>query len=97
MNKYEAYISRQKAKYNDKFSDSGLDSRFIEYYNSGQRIKVLAYGEELTGTVGATTGWIPCFLLMRTSRSIGSMYTLGPNDKIIAVKRGRTYINIEVK
>ena len=92
MRDYEEAISRRKAQHGDKFSESGLAQQFRRYYNSQERVKVhFEYGEELTGTIGMTTGWVPCFLLMRTSRSMGSPWTLGDKDRVIAVKSGRTY------
>ena len=94
--KYSEYIHRKKHNYGYKFDDSELDKRFIPYFESGQRIKVkFIWGEELTGTIGVTTGWRPCFLLMRTTRSIGSPYVLRDSDELIAVKVGRKYITME--
>lgn len=91
MRSYVEYITRSKAKHGPRFSETELDRRFRSFYETGQRIKVETCGMVLTGTVGVTTGWRPCFLLMRTSRSLGSPWTLGPQDKILAVQRGRVY------
>lgn len=95
MTKYEAAIDRRQRIHGEKFSTGSLDPRFVQYYNTGERIRVATCGEVLTGTVGMTTGWAPAFLLMRTRRSIGSMWTLGPKDRILAVQRGRTYHALE--
>lgn len=94
--KFEEYCARQRRQYGDRFNPAGLAEEFRRYYNSGERVRVrFGYGEELTGTIGVTTGWQPCFLLMRTSRSIGSSYTLSDRDQVIAAKRwGRTYVPI---
>lgn len=94
MSKFSEYVDRGKRQHGDKFTASELDPRFVQFYNSGARVKIDIGGTGehiLTGTIGATTGWRPCFLLMRTSRSVGSMWTLGPKDKIVAVQdwRGR--------
>jgi hypothetical protein len=94
MTRYDDYLTRKRREHGDRFDASALDPRFVPYFNNGQRIKVETLGEELTGTVGVTTGWRPCFLLMRTTRSMGSPYTLGPSDTILAVRHGRTYFPV---
>jgi len=92
VTKYQAFIERQREKYGDKFSEAGLRPQFIPFYNSGQRVRVrLDESLELTGTIGATGGWRPCFLLMRTSRSLGSPWILERDETVTAVKRGRKY------
>lgn len=82
-------VNERSRKYGDKFSTKSLEAKFIPHFQSGNRIKVETMGQVITGTVGVTTGWVPCFLLMRTTRSLGSIYTLGPNDRILAVQYGR--------
>jgi hypothetical protein len=94
MMEYEMYCGRQRAKFGKRFEETGLAKKFVRYFNSRERIKVDYYGEVMTGTVAATTGWIPCFLLMRTSRAIGSGVTLNAETKILAVKRGRAYVPV---
>jgi hypothetical protein len=92
---YEDFIERAKRLWGDKFDDSDLAPQFIPYFGTGQRIKIAGprgvNGGEITGTVGVTTGWKPVFLLMRTSRSIGSSETLRRDDSIVAFQRGRFY------
>ena len=98
ITEYEAYIACQDAKYGDKFDASDLAPQFVDAFNTGGRVRVrFSYGEELTGTIGVTTGWRPAFLLMRTSRSIGSPWTLGAGDQIVAYKAdgGRAYRLVE--
>ena len=97
MNSMTELVNRKTAQYGDKFDPSDLDKRFIAYYQTGQRVKVETCGMVMTGTIGVTTGWKPAFLLMRTSRSIGSPWTLGKDDKLIAVKYGRKYIPVDSK
>ena len=80
---YADYVERKQREYGEKFDPSDLDPRFVPYFNSQQRIKVHTLGATVTGRIGVTTGWKPCFLLMRTSRSRGSEYTLGQNDTIL--------------
>jgi hypothetical protein len=90
-----AFCGRQSRRYEREgiaFSDTLLAPQFIPYFNSQQRIRVkFQYGLVLTGRVGVTSGWVPVFLLMRTSRSIGSEWTLSASDVILAVHDGRTY------
>jgi len=59
--KYGQFLSRSNLRWGSKFSATDLDPRFIKYYESGERIKVLDCDMEITGTVGVTTGWRPCF------------------------------------
>lgn len=96
--RFEDYLARQEVRWGDSFDPSDLDKRFIPFYNDNSRVKVRRHWDEgdeyaITGTIGITTGWRPCFLLMRTSRSIGSSDTLGSNQVILAIKPefGRHY------
>ena len=87
-NNFEQYLNRKRREYGEKFDASDLAQQFVRYYESGQRIRVkFNYGEELTGTIGITSGWRPAFLLMRTSRSIGSPWLLGKDDQIVEVTK----------
>jgi hypothetical protein len=96
VSRYADFIARGKARYGDRFSPPPAASRFARYMDSQQRIRVrFSYDEELTGTVSATTGWQPVFLLMRTSRSMGSSNTLGDGDQVVAVQQGRKYIEVQ--
>lgn len=95
---YHDFIERKQREYGERFSDAGLSEQFVSYFQSGQRIKVrMSHGEELTGTVGVTTGWVPSFLLMRRSNSHGSIWTLSDRDEIVAVKRGREYVPVSTR
>jgi hypothetical protein len=88
MNKknYESVISHRKLIYSKKFSDQSLAKKFIPFFESGQRIEVdFGYGTIKRGTVGITTGWIPQFILLLRSNSLGSSYTLSNKDKITKV------------
>jgi hypothetical protein len=95
MSRYQELLERKRKEYGPRFSESGLDLRFARFFDSGQRIKVETCGMVLTGRVSVTTGWQPCFILMRTSRSMGSPWTLGTRDKILAVQHGRKYVPVE--
>ena len=86
MNNFTDLVNRRTAQYGDKFDVSDLDKRFIAFYQNGQRIKVETCGMVMTGTVGVTTGWKPAFLLMLTSRSMGSSWILGTESKLLSVQ-----------
>ena len=98
--RFEVYIASKRNQYGDKFDASQLATQFVQFFNSGKRVKVAfndsegdAY-ETHTGTIGVTTGWRPCFLLMRRSSDHGSAWTLKAIDTITAVQHGRQYANI---
>jgi hypothetical protein len=95
MSRLDDYLSRQRARYGEQFDDSSLSRKFARYFNSGQRIEVLfSYGEVKRGTVSATTGWRPSFMLMLTKRSIGSSWLLSDRDSVIAVIAGGKRISV---
>ena len=85
---YDNMTAERKAKYPDTFSDAKLNPAFVRYFNSQERITVEFRGsdgevyETKRGTIGVTTGWVPCFILMLTKRSHGSSYTIGENDTV---------------
>lgn len=90
--KFEDCVTRGRRAHGSKFTTKTLDKRFIDYFNSGVRIRV-DFGDGLVqqGTVGVTGGWRPVFLLMLRSDSIGSTWTLGKNDTIVGVQKGKRY------
>lgn len=93
--KFEQYLDRKRREYGERFNDSELAPGFVRYFNTGERIRVrTSYGAVITGTVGVTTGWRPCFLLMPRSDSRGSSETLSVRDAVVAVKRGRGYVAV---
>jgi hypothetical protein len=92
---FEDYLTRARAKHGEQFNSSQLAGQFVRYFRTGERIKVRYCDEDITGTVGITTGWKPCFLLMRRSNATGSSYCLSARDTILAVKRGNRYVSVE--
>ena len=90
MNKYERYINRAKSNHGDKFRDSRLNRNFIHAFNEGDSYRVLVdfgYDDKpVWGYIGATTGWKPCFLLLRRRGQHGSSETIDENCKIIKTK-----------
>ena len=92
MRNFKEYVAQKQRQYGEKFDASGLNPVFIRYFESGQRIKVCMYGEEVTGTIGVTTGWKPCFLRMRRSNAYGSSDCIGHDTVLLAVKHGRAYV-----
>jgi hypothetical protein len=90
---YYEFLYRARSRHGAQFSEADLDTRFVPFFESGARIKILDLGsEEVTGTVGVTTGWKPAFLLMRRANSMGSEILLGPKTKILAVQRNGRYV-----
>lgn len=82
MTAFERYCERKRAQYGDKFVPPTGDA-FIDAFNKGveYRIKVeTKWADDYThtrwGYVGVTSGWQPCFLLMRNVRAYGSSDTL---------------------
>jgi hypothetical protein len=84
MTKYEALIARKRAEYGDKFDDSALAPNLIDAYNSGERITIQSDFWRERGRIGVTSGWRPCFLLMRRISDRGSSYMLKASDTIVA-------------
>ena len=97
---FSEFCESKRKQFGAQFDSTDLATQFARYFETGERIKVAfasSKGETyltLTGTVGVTTGWKPSFLLMRRSSDHGSPYLLGVNDRIVAVRRGRTYVDI---
>ena len=61
-----------------------LCDKFTPFYNSGQRIIVKTpWGDTIRGYVGKTTGWIPSYLLLNNTRSLGSSELLNDEYEII--------------
>lgn len=87
MRNFSDYISKKNREYPGKFDSSNLNPTFIPYFESGQRIEVDFGHETKRGTIGVSTGWKPVFLLVLTSRSTGSSWTIGMNDKVTRVIR----------
>lgn len=93
--RWQHFLLRKYEEYGERFSVEGINQDFIRYYESQQQVKVrFEYGEVKTGRIGVTTGWKPCFLLMIRANSLGSSWTIGPKDKIIAIKHKKTYKEI---
>ena len=86
---YQETIERKQKEHGNKFISDDLNKSFIPYYENGQRITVSFRNkdgkeyEQKRGTIGITTGWKPCFLLMLTKKSLGSSYTIHKNDIVI--------------
>lgn len=92
MRSFAEYKTRKTHEYGSMFDASNLPEKFVRYYENGMRIKIrFPWGEEKTGTIGITTGWRPAFLLVRSSRSLGSSVLLGEDVQIVVVKYGRKY------
>lgn len=89
MTRYEEFVERAKSKWGgDKLDLHYLCPKFVDAFNTQERIRVKAYGCVMTGTVGVTTGCAPAFLLMRTSRSLGSSEVLSEAHEFTDEKVG---------
>ena len=71
----------------DRLRDTSfLDKRFDHYHKTQARIEVeFSWGEKKRGRVGITTGWKPCYILMLTTRSLGSSWIL--NEHVISIRQ----------
>lgn len=91
---YAEFVERARAKHGAKFDDSNLAPQFIRHFESGERIEIrMKFGEVIRGRVGVTTGWAPVFILMLTTRSIGSSWTLSKDDHFLKVIPTRRCVN----
>jgi hypothetical protein len=87
--RYHDFVQRQKAKHGDMFSEENLNRNFISAYNNGDTFRVLVdlgYDKPVWGYIGVTTGWKPCFLLMRRRGQHGSSDTINKECKILKTK-----------
>jgi len=91
MTRLDIYMAGKRMQYGARFDPTGLAPQFADHFNSGVRIEVAFVGpdgseyERKRGTVGVTSGWAPCFLLMLTKHSTGSTHTLGHRDIVTKV------------
>ena len=93
MSEWTDYVARAERTHGEKLDLSEINQAFVPYFR-GPRIKVRVWGDEMTGTVGITTGWKPALLLMRRSSDHGSVYLLESDAELVAVQRGRTYVPV---
>lgn len=93
---YRETIQRRKGTYVN-FDESALVPSCVPYFESQQRVRVeFSHGVIKTGRIGLTTGWTPAFILMLTSRSLGSMWVINHDDKIIAVQKNGKYHQVNI-
>ncbi|MGH7174772.1 MAG: hypothetical protein ACREGR_00225 [Minisyncoccia bacterium] len=86
MRSFKEYLGRKQREYGEKFNPAGLAKAFVPFYENGKRIEVrFSCGTVKRGTVGVTTGWGPCFLLMLRKNSMGSMWTIDDKTEILKV------------
>ena len=97
MTRYQEYVDQKQRQYGSKFSASSLAPQFVDAFNNRKRITIEFVNgagkvyEVRRGTIGVTTGWVPCFLLMNNSRSAGSSFTLHQTDRIGTMDSWREY------
>lgn len=86
--RFGQYLLRRRQQEGERFNMSGLAEKWIEHFNNGSRIEVrFSCGTVKRGTVAATGGWIPSFMLMLTYRSSGSSWLLDEHDELVKVVR----------
>lgn len=94
---FRRFVANKALEYGPKWDESHLYPQFRDFLYSDMRIRVTGpiFGTR-TGTVGVTTGWAPCFLLMHRSSSRGSSDLLSPADRIthVQLKGTRRYMPI---
>jgi hypothetical protein len=82
---FAQFLESKRREYGARFDASDLASAFVPYYESGARIEVQDGPDKVRGRVGVTTGWRPCFLLMRRRSDRGSSYTISERNKVLRV------------
>jgi len=86
--RFGQYVLRRRREHGERFNLDSLAEKWIEHFNSGSRIEVrFSCGTVKRGTVSATTGWVPSFLLILTQRSSGSSWLLGEDDELVKIVR----------
>jgi hypothetical protein len=90
MTKYDDMCTKRRIHYSNQphtFSEQNLNPAFISAYNNGDTFRVkVDFGDgdkPKWGYIGLTTGWQPCFLLMRTRYQMGSSNTINENCNIL--------------
>ena len=94
MSRFTDYCDTKRNQFTNTghhFDASELAPQFVDAFNGGAGFRVLVdfgYADEkpVWGFVGITTGWKPCFLLMRRRGQIGSSECLNTSHKIIRTK-----------
>lgn len=86
-------VARAHLAKDPRWSTSKLPEKFVQYYerNDRVRIKVETISGSIStecGYVSLSTGWIPFFLLMRSTRARGSSILLRDDMRVVAVKEG---------
>jgi hypothetical protein len=86
MTRFEMYCQRQRMLYGERFQ-APTGQQLIDAYNRDRDYRVqvqLSDGRLAWGYVSLSTGWVPTFLLMRSTRAIGSSTVLDHSNKIVA-------------
>lgn len=88
--RFEVWFDEQSKMWGQGWDPSGLDTRFLEYFESGKRIAVRWLGDWKRGVVGVTTGRKPIFILLprRDSKYSGITLTANTVDAISEEGRG---------
>lgn len=85
MPSFEDFIRKRRARYGEKFSARFLDPRWIEFYESEERIEIqTSYGEITRGTIGVVGDFKPVFVLYPREDSKEAL-PLTERDRLIGV------------
>lgn len=98
------FLRTGRIRHGNDFDPSAIlrAEAFLPYFGTGQRVRVTTvYGEgedaetfTRTGLVSATTGHRPALLLVHRSNAHGSWDLLSHTDRLVAVQRGRRYVEV---
>jgi hypothetical protein len=94
---YEDFVARKRAQYGAQFDDSELYPQLRQWFH-GPRVKLnhperRMAGPQRTGTISATTGWRPAFILVYSGRARGSGDVLRADDEVVAYQaRSGNYV-----
>jgi hypothetical protein len=87
-------ISHKRLKEDPRYSTKDLSEKFVPYFERDQNVRIkVERGTNWTqtefGYVGMSVGWLPMFLLVRSSRSKGSSVLLSDEWRILGVKNAK--------
>jgi hypothetical protein len=76
------------------FNINELHPQFVPYFHTQTRVRI--NGEPLrTGRIANSSGWKPCFLLVRATTYTGSSDVLGKDDKVTHIQVNGKYVEVK--
>lgn len=84
-NEWQCWINAKQDEYGEKFTlpDPQLCNLLVPYLKSGKRVEIDVDGFITRGFISITCGWWPSFMVLRTSRSMGSWILISKNTRIL--------------